>query len=151
MLWQALRDYHSDGATVLLTSHYLEEIEALAERVVVMGHGRVLADDALAAVLSRVAMRRVALTVPGAGSLDGLPGVVGVEREGDRHQLLVTDADAVVRALVRADVPFTGLEVRGASLEEAFLALTRAGPGDERSVHRPVPAGPGSSDVAVGA
>ena len=47
VLWEALRDYHADGATVLLTSHYLEEIEALAERVVVIGGGRVLADDSL--------------------------------------------------------------------------------------------------------
>ena len=125
-LWQALRDYHADGATVLLTSHYLEEIEALAERVVVIGEGRVLADDALAAVIDRVAMRRIAVRLPAvsAAEVAALPGVVSAQHDGDRYDLLVTDADATVRALVRS-MDFSGIEVRGASLEEAFLALTR--------------------------
>jgi len=126
ILWQALRDYHADGATVLVTSHYLEEIEALAERVVVIGAGKVLADDTLADVLARVTMRRVSVDLPGVpgDTVATLPGVVGVTRDGDRFQLLVSDADALVRALVLDRVPFAGLEVRGASLEEAFLALT---------------------------
>ena len=125
-LWQALRDYHADGATVVVTSHYLEEIEALAARVVVFGAGRVLADDALETVLARVTMRRVTVSLPGAPDDDvaALPGVVGVVRDGDRFQLLVSDADELVRTLVLDHVPFAGLEVRGASLEEAFLALT---------------------------
>jgi ABC-2 type transport system ATP-binding protein len=132
VLWQALRDYHADGATVVLTSHYLEEIEALAQRVVVIGEGRVLADDTLSAVLDLVAVRRIVLTVPAthAAQLDGLPGVVSSERVDDRWTLLASDADAAVRALVTAGVPFRGLEVRGASLEEAFLALTGASTAD---------------------
>ena len=125
-LWQALRDYHADGATVVVTSHYLEEIEALAERVVVIGSGRVLVDDTLAAVLDRVQLRRVVVTLPGAdpAAVRALPGVDGLERDGDRYSLLASDADALVRAI--APLPFHGLEVRGASLEEAFLTLTRA-------------------------
>ena len=67
ILWQALRDYHADGATVLLTSHYLEEIEALAQRVVVIGGGRVLADDSLQSVLGLVALRRVIFSLPAGG------------------------------------------------------------------------------------
>ncbi|GEA87013.1 ABC transporter ATP-binding protein [Cellulomonas cellasea DSM 20118] len=130
VLWDALRQYHADGATVLLTSHYLEEIEALAQRVVVIGEGRVLADDSLAAVLDLVAVRRVLVSVPehAAAALTRIPGVVSAERDGDRWTLLASDADAVVRTLVRDDVPFSGLEVRGASLEEAFLALTGGEP-----------------------
>lgn len=130
VLWDALRQYHADGATVLLTSHYLEEIEALAQRVVVIGEGRVLADDSLAAVLDLVAVRRVLVSVPehAAAALARIDGVVSAERDGDRWTLLASDADAVVRALVRDDVPFRGLEVRGASLEEAFLALTGGAP-----------------------
>ena len=130
ILWQALLDYHADGATILLTSHYLDEIEALAQRVVVIGEGRVLADDSLSAVLDLVAVRRVVLSAPGAeaAALAALPGVVGVRHEAERWTLLAADADRVVRELVRADVPFSGLEVRGASLEEAFLALTSAEP-----------------------
>ncbi|NCT92117.1 ABC transporter ATP-binding protein [Cellulomonas sp. APG4] len=130
LLWQALRDYHADGATVLLTSHYLEEVEALAQRVVVIGHGRLLADDALGSVLARVAVRRVVVHLPGITDHDAqaLPGVVDAGREGDRHELLTSDADALVRALVTSGREFHGLEVRGASLEEAFLTLTRETP-----------------------
>ncbi|HLV55830.1 MAG TPA: ABC transporter ATP-binding protein [Actinotalea caeni] len=124
-LWQAVRDYHREGATVVVTSHYLEEIEALAERVVVIGSGRVLADDTLGAVVARVQAHRVAFrSTAAAAELAALPGVTSVEVDGDRRTLLTSDSDALVRRLVVDGVPFTDLEVRGASLEEAFLALT---------------------------
>ncbi|GAA3347540.1 ABC transporter ATP-binding protein [Amorphoplanes nipponensis] len=123
-LWDGIRAFHADGGTVVLTSHYLEEIEALARRVVVIGGGRVLADDTVAAVRGLVAIRRVSLTVP--VPLPDLPGVVGAERDGDRTHLLTGDADRLVRDLVARDVPFTELEVRPTSLEEAFLTLTSA-------------------------
>ncbi len=125
-LWASLREYHDDGATVVVTSHYLEEIEALAERVVVIGGGRVLADDPLADVLRRVAMRRVVVDLP-EGTDDvvrTLPGVISLVVESGRTVVVTSDADALVRAMVARDVPFSGLEIRGASLEEAFLALT---------------------------
>ncbi|MCR6688642.1 ABC transporter ATP-binding protein [Cellulomonas sp.] len=130
VLWQALRDYHADGATVLLTSHYLQEIEELAQRVVVVGQGRVLADGDLAAVLALVSRRRILLTVPPSarGAVEAVPGVEGVQSQAhgddERLTLLAADADQVVRTLVAQQVPFRDLEVRGASLEEAFLTLT---------------------------
>ncbi|QZN85590.1 ABC transporter ATP-binding protein [Cellulomonas sp. C5510] len=135
VLWQALRDYQAGGATVVVTSHYLEEIEALARRVVVIGSGRVLVDDTLPAVLAMAAARRVLIELPPADEarVAALPGVLDVRHEGRRTVLLASDADAVVRDLVRADVPFRDLEVRGASLEEAFLALTADGPDRPRT------------------
>ena len=123
-LWDAIRQFHADGGTVVLTSHYLEEIEALARRVVVIGGGRVLADDTVTAVRGLVGIRRVSLTV--AVPVSDLPGVVGTERDGDRTHLLTADADRLVRDLVARAVPFTDLEVRPTSLEEAFLTLTAA-------------------------
>jgi ABC-2 type transport system ATP-binding protein len=123
-LWDAIRLFHADGGTVVLTSHYLEEIEALARRVVVIGGGRVLADDTVAAVRGLVSIRRVSVTVSGA--VPELPGVVGTERDGDRTHLLTGNADRLVRDLVARDVPFTDLEIRPTSLEEAFLTLTAA-------------------------
>lgn len=123
-LWDGIREFHAGGGTVVLTSHYLEEVEALASRVVVVGGGRVLADDSVAAVRGLVAIRRVSLTA--AVPLPDLPGVVGVERDGDRTHLLTPDADRLVRDLVARDVPFRDLEVRPTSLEEAFLTLTAA-------------------------
>ena len=128
-LWGALRSFHAEGATVVVTSHYLEEIEALAERVVVVGQGRVLADDSLSHVLSTVARRKVLVRLPDDGVAErlaaALPSVSPPEREGDRSAFLAADADAFVRELVRADVAFADLEVRGASLEEAFITLTK--------------------------
>lgn len=124
-LWGALRDYHAEGATVIVTSHYLEEIEALAERVVVIGAGRILADDTVGAVVGMVQAHRVALRSSATDVvLAGLPGVSAVERDGDRVTLITGDSDALVRRLVIDDVPFSALAVRGATLEEAFLTLT---------------------------
>ncbi|PRY29370.1 ABC transporter ATP-binding protein [Pseudosporangium ferrugineum] len=121
-LWDGVRAFHADGGTVVLTSHYLEEVEALASRVVVIDGGRVLADDTVAAVRGLVAIRRVSVTA--AVPMPDLPGVVGTEREGDRTHLLTPDADRLVRDLIARDVPFRDLEVRPTSLEEAFLTLT---------------------------
>jgi ABC-2 type transport system ATP-binding protein len=123
-LWEAIRRQHVAGATVLVTSHYLEEIEALAERVVVISEGRVVADDALAAVLARVGSRWVRLASPDADRIAALPGVAASVPDGDGVALSVHDSDAFVRALVASGLPFSQLQVRGATLEEAFLALT---------------------------
>ncbi|RIV36127.1 ABC transporter ATP-binding protein [Micromonospora radicis] len=123
-LWEAIRAFHADGGTVLLSSHYLEEVEALAQRVVVIGKGRVLADDSVEAVRAVVGVRRVSLT---ADVLPALPGVVRTERTDDgRTHLLTADADQLVRDLVTTGVDFRDLEVRPTSLEEAFLAITSA-------------------------
>ena len=121
-LWDAIREFHAGGGTVVLTSHYLEEVEALARRAVVIGGGRVLADDTVTAVRGLVAVRRVSLT--SAAELPPLPGVSAVDRDGDRLHLLTPDADRLVRDLVAAEIPFIDLEVRPTSLEEAFLTLT---------------------------
>jgi len=120
-LWDAVRAYHQGGGTVVLTSHYLEEVEALAERVVVIDQGRVRADGTLAEIRSLVPARRVRLR---AFDLPDLAGVERSTRDGDRYELWTADSDALVRRLVTTGVAFTDLEVSAASLEDAFLALT---------------------------
>jgi ABC-2 type transport system ATP-binding protein len=120
-LWDAVRRYHQGGGTVVLTSHYLEEVEALAERVVVIDRGRVRVDGTLADVRSMVPARRVRFRSP---SLPDLLGVERSSRDGDRYELWTADADALVRDLVSSRAPFRDLEVATTSLEEAFLALT---------------------------
>jgi ABC-2 type transport system ATP-binding protein len=124
-VWEAVREYHAAGGTVVLTSHYLDEVEALAERVVVVDHGRVLADGGVGDVRGIVATRRVRLRAP------DVPPLAGIERsrsDGDRHELWTPDADALVRELVASGVPFRDLEVTTASLEDAFLAITHHEP-----------------------
>lgn len=106
-LWDAVRSFTAGGGTLLLTSHHLEEVEALAGRVVVVDAGRVVADGTVAEVRGRVQRRRVRW------------------REGaERREVLAADADAVVRELVASGAPFRDLEVAAVSLEEAFVALT---------------------------
>ena len=122
-LWDALRRQHERGATVVVTSHYLEEIEALAERVVVMGSGRILADDSLQGVLSRAGLRLVRLRSPDVAAIASLDDVIRHE-PGDPATFFVQDSDAFLRQLVQSGLPFTDLTVRGATLEEAFLSLT---------------------------
>ena len=132
VLWEALRAYHRGGGTILLTSHYLEEVQALAERVVVVDHGRILADDTLGTILGQVRLRRVTLRLPeqAVGALAAAPVARHVSEHpvtpDGTHQLLTGDADALVRELVAAAVPFGDLTIQGASLEEAFLAMTGA-------------------------
>ena len=120
-LWDAVRRYHQEGGTVVLTSHYLEEVEALGERVVVIDQGRVRADGTIAEVRSLVPARRVRLRAP---DLPDLAGVERSSREGERYELWTADSDSLVRQLVTTGIPFHDLEVATASLEEAFLALT---------------------------
>jgi ABC-2 type transport system ATP-binding protein len=119
-LWDGIRAFHADGGTVLLTSHYLEEIEALAQRVVVLGAGRVLADDTVAAVRGLVGVHRVSMA---AMAMPALAGVVSTEESDGRVHLLTTDADQLVRDLVTSGTAFHDLEIRPTTLEEAFLSL----------------------------
>lgn len=122
-LWDAVRSFHDDGGTVLLTSHYLEEIEALAQRVVVLGGGHVLADGSVDKVRGLVALSTVTLTAP---NLPELAGVLQLRRDGDRYEIHTADADQLVRDLIRSGAEFRGLEVRATSLEDAFLTITAA-------------------------
>lgn len=120
-VWDSLREYHRSGGTVLLTSHYLEEVEALAQRVVVLSSGRVLADDQIDAIRGLVGLQRVSLHTEVTPELSGVTTMI---RDGDRLDVYTVDADQLVRELVRAEVPFRGLEIRATSLEEAFRTLT---------------------------
>lgn len=133
-LWEAVRRQHDAGATVVVTSHYLEEIEALAERVVVMESGRVIADDTLQAIVGQVGVRQIRLRTPEAAAVSALPGVARSESGGDTDAaglvLYAADSDQLIRELVRSGLPFSDLAVRGATLEEAFLTLT-----DSRRAH----------------
>ena len=120
-LWDAIRAFHAEGGTVLLTSHYLDEIEELAQRVVVLADGRVIADDTVDAIRGLVAVRRVSLVAP---ELPPLSGVLATEHADGQIHLMTTDSDRVVRELVGCGVDFRDLEIRPTSLEEAFLAIT---------------------------
>ncbi|WP_214410347.1 ABC transporter ATP-binding protein [Sphaerisporangium fuscum] len=122
--WQSMRRFAARGRTVLFSTHYLEEADEHADRIVVIDRGRVIADGTSREIKKAVALTRVSLTVTGPTSwLAGLPGVAQIEIRGDRAHLRSTDADATVVALAEAGAVHD-LEVSPADLEDAFLALT---------------------------
>jgi len=125
VLWEAIRRQREAGASIVVTSHYLEEIEQLAERVAVIAGGRVVADDDLATVIGSVGTRWASLQSPEAARIAALPQVAGSRIDGDRVELSLRDADAFVRDLVATGAPFTELQLRSATLEEAFLSIVR--------------------------
>ena len=135
VLWDAIRDFHAEGGTVLLTSHYLEEIEALAQRAVVIDNGRILADDTVDAIRALVGVHRVSLT---AAELPPLPNVVAMSESDGRIEVLTTDSDELVRALVRSGVAFRDLTTRPTTLEEAFLHITTTASPSASLVDRPL-------------
>ena len=128
--WRGARRLAERGATVLFATHYLEEADDHADRVVVLVGGRVVADGPATAIKAGAGTRRVSATVAGAHDdlLRGLPGVRGLERHGDSVLLRSADADATVRALFASGVEVRDLEVAGADLEQAFLTLTDGTP-----------------------
>jgi ABC-2 type transport system ATP-binding protein len=121
-LWRKIEGFKRRGGTVLLTTHYLEEAEALADRVVVMNAGRVVTEGSPAVIKRRVGLKRVRLRAERLP--EQLPGVERREvAEDGLYTLWSADADALVRALVESGVGFRDLEVLPVSLEEAFLAV----------------------------
>ena len=125
-LWKAIRELRSQGCAVLLTTHYLEEAEALADRVVVVNHGRVVAEGTVAQIRAHVAQRRIRCTsaLP-AALVQGWPGVQLAQRDGARLEIVAESAESVVRRLLAEDAALSDLEVQRAGLADAFLALTR--------------------------
>jgi ABC-2 type transport system ATP-binding protein len=124
--WATMRDFASRGKTVLFATHYLEEADTYADRVVLMAHGHVVADGPPTEIKAMVGLRTIRATLPGADlrSLESLPGVTRVERRGESVLLACSDSDAAIRAVLARFPEARDLEIRGAGLEEAFLELT---------------------------
>jgi ABC-2 type transport system ATP-binding protein len=130
--WAAIRRDAEQGRTVLFATHYLEEADAYADRIILLRHGRIVADGPAAEVKNLSLGRSVRASLPGAerAALDGLPGVRSVEIRGDRVFVQTTDSDSVARHLLTA-TPAHDLEIVAHNLEDVFLTLT----GDEGGRH----------------
>jgi ABC-2 type transport system ATP-binding protein len=124
--WRGVRDLADRGTSVLFATHYLEEADDNADRIVVLLGGKVVADGPATQIKAGVGSRHVRATVAAGydGLLRDLPGVRGLQRHGESVLLESADADATVRALFASGVPVRDVEVSGANLEDAFLTIT---------------------------
>lgn len=125
-LWNEIRELKSAGRTAVLTTHYLEEADALADRIVVINQGQVIAQGTPIEIKSRAANRRLRCTT----SLDlemisRLPGVVDATMDGQQVEIFTANPEKLLRRLFELDPDLSDLEVTSAGLEEAFLTLVR--------------------------
>jgi len=125
-LWAAMRALVAEGCAVVLTTHYLEEAEALAQRVVVLGQGRVLSEGSVDDLRKRVALIRIrCVSDLDAAAIAAWPGVASAMRENGHLRIATAQAEAVVRRLLDADPALGEREVQRAGLAAAFTELTR--------------------------
>jgi ABC-type multidrug transport system ATPase subunit len=125
-LWKSIRTLLADGCSIVLTTHYLEEAEALADRVAVVHKGRVIASGSVDDMRALVARRQISCeSTLTAEEVRGWPGVVDVSHDDAKLQITATDAEGVVRRLLASDAKLARLDVRQAGLNEAFAELTR--------------------------
>ena len=126
VLWLNVRILLAEGCSIVLTTHYLEEAEALASRVAVLAKGRIIASGSVDEMRALVARRQISCeTLLQVEVVKQWPGVIDAQRKGSRLNLVATDAEAVVRRLLAEDPGLRRLEVREAGLNEAFNELTR--------------------------
>ncbi|NBE84697.1 ABC transporter ATP-binding protein [Micromonospora rubida] len=126
--WQAIRADARSGRTIIFATHYLDEADAYADRIVLVRQGRVVADGTTAEIKNLAAGRTVRATLPGAdqAGLAALPGAETVEVRGDSVLIRTGDSDAVARHLLTRTAA-RDVEITSHNLEDAFLALTTAG------------------------
>ncbi|MFI6337035.1 ABC transporter ATP-binding protein [Streptomyces sp. NPDC050535] len=130
--WATMREQADRGRTVLFATHYLEEADAIADRVLVLHRGRLLADGTAAEIKAKAGARRIAFDLENpAGEVDeaplrALPFLTAIDISGHTVRIQSTDADATVHALYGLGVYPRNLEVAGLGLEQAFVAITAA-------------------------
>jgi len=122
-----LRDLIHEGSSIVLTTHHLEEAEALANRVAVLGQGRLIANGTVDEIRAHVSRKNVhCRTSIGEGTIRGWPEVELVRQDSGRLHIITHDAEAVLRRLLDGDAAIRDIEVKRAGLAEAFTEITNA-------------------------
>jgi ABC-2 type transport system ATP-binding protein len=129
-LWKVLRDLIHEGVSIVLTTHYLEEAEALADRVAVVTHGKLVASGSVDEIRAHVTRKNILCRSGLARDvIMGWPEVLDVRADGDVYDIATRDAEAVLRRLLAADAAVRDIEVKRAGLSEAFTEITNQGGG----------------------
>lgn len=131
-LWEAIRERAASGVTILLTSHYLEEVQTLSDRIVMIRAGRIVADDSTAGFIRQTATTEVHVTTDDDRALR-LSGIVPARREGGVVVIDVDDAATALQALASAGIAYTDIDIRKPSLEAAFERLATDIPHQEEA------------------
>jgi ABC-2 type transport system ATP-binding protein len=120
-----VRDVAASGTLVVLTTHYLEEADALADRVVVLKDGQIIADDTADGLRTRMGGAIIECVTPlNDDALKALPGLIALSRSGRKLRLQVSEAIPALKALFELDPGLSDLGVAQPTLEDAFDALT---------------------------
>jgi ABC-2 type transport system ATP-binding protein len=124
--WANMRTFAQGGKTVVFATHYLEEADAYADRIILMAKGNVVADGPATEIKATVGLRTIRATLPGAdlAAIARLDGVTNVDTRGEAVIINCSNSDAALRAFLPAFPAARDIEVSGAGLEEAFLQLT---------------------------
>ena len=126
LLWEQIRRLVARGKTVLLTTHYLQEADALADRIVVINQGTIVAEGTPAEIKAQTTGRKIrCVSRLDIETVRALPGVVAVRQDRDALEIRVAQAEPVLRELLARDAGLSDVEVTSAGLEEAFLSLTQ--------------------------
>ncbi len=126
LLWEEIRDLARRGKTILLTTHYLQEADSLADRIVVINKGEIIAEGTPAEIKAQTSGKKIrCVTRLNLNAVRSIPGVIEVKEDREALEIRTSDAERVVRELLADDETVSGLEITAAGLEEAFLALTQ--------------------------
>jgi ABC-2 type transport system ATP-binding protein len=127
--WESMREFTSRGKTVVFATHYLDEADTFADRIVIMNAGRIIADGTPSEIKSVLTGRTLSFTLGDAdpSGLDDLVGVTHLERRGTRHILQTEDSDATLWALLAAFPTTSDIEIVSRNMDDAFMALTTEG------------------------
>jgi ABC-2 type transport system ATP-binding protein len=135
MLWDEIRRMVERGKTVLLTTHYLQEADALADRIAVINQGEIIAEGTPAEIKAQTGGKKIrCMTTLSIGALREIPGVREVRQDREAVEIHAGEAESVIRELFARDANVSGLEITSAGLEEAFLALTQESDKNEDAV-----------------
>jgi ABC-2 type transport system ATP-binding protein len=134
--WESMREFTGQGKTVVFATHYLDEADTFADRIVIMSSGRIIADGTPSEVKSVVTGRTLSFTLDPstssgteADALERLVGVTHLERKGSRILLQSEDSDATLRAVLASYPAASDIEIISRNMDDAFMALTAASEG----------------------
>ncbi|MBB3112226.1 ABC-2 type transport system ATP-binding protein [Paenibacillus phyllosphaerae] len=126
LFWETVRAMAVGGRTIVLTTHYLEEADSIADRIIVVNQGKVAADGTPSQIKAETTGRIISFTAGAALTteiLQAIPGVTGVEWNGGRVKLTSLDTDRLIAELIRRQLPMRDIEIQSGGLEEAFRML----------------------------